>query len=124
MTYRARRKPLDTLDTARLIVDAVAGKLGSDILLLDISEVTLLADYFVIATGASARQLDAMAEDIRLRVKEHDGVTPHSSEGNADSGWVLLDYGGIVVHLFSPAQRNRYQLEELWSNARTVVRIA
>ena len=115
---------MNTLDTARLIVDAIAGKLGSDILLLDISEVTLLADYFVIATGDSSRQLDALAADIRQQVKQQDNVTPHSTEGSADSGWVLLDYGGIVVHLFSPAQRQRYQLEELWSSARTVVRIA
>ena len=115
---------MDTLTTARLIVDAIAGKLGSDVLLLDISEVTVLADYFVIATGESSRQLDAMADDIRQQVKQNDSVTPHSTEGKADSGWVLLDYGGIVVHLFSPAQRKRYQLEELWSNARTVVRIA
>ena len=105
-------------------MDAIAGKLGSDILLLDISEVTLLADYFIIATGNSPRQIDAVAEDIRQQVKQHFNVIPRSTEGNADSGWVLLDYGGIVVHLFSPAQRERYQLEELWSKARTVVRIA
>jgi ribosome-associated protein len=115
---------MDTLVTARLIVESIAGKLGSDILLLDISEVTQLADYFVIASGESSRQLNAMADDIRQQVKQLDGVTPHATEGSADSGWVLVDYGGIVVHLFSQAQRQRYQLEELWSSARTVVRIA
>ncbi len=98
--------------------------MGSDILLLDISEVTLLADYFVIATGESTRQLDALANEVRVQVKAKAGQLPHATEGKPDSGWVLMDYGALVVHLFSPEQRAYYQLEELWSRARTVVRIA
>ena len=99
--------------------------MGADILLLDLSEITIIADYFVIATGNSERQIRALANNVRQEIKEeYDGTLPLSVEGEADSGWVLMDYGGTVVHLFSERQRNRYRLEELWSDARTVVRIA
>jgi ribosome-associated protein len=104
-------------------VDAIAGKMGSDIVLLDISKITLVADYFVIATADTQRQLGAVAEDIRQATKEV-GVSPRPMEGNLESGWVLLDYGSVIVHLFLPAQREYYALEELWREAKTVVRMA
>jgi len=114
---------LELLDTARLLIDAIASKLGSDIVLLDLTEVTLIADYFVIATGESERQLDALAQSV-VEEGRGAGLRPLSVQGTPASGWLLIDYGSIVVHLFSPAQRRRYQLEEFWSNARTVVRMA
>ena len=85
--------------------------MGSDIVLLDLSQVTLIADYFIIATGESERQLDALAQSVVEQGKEM-GLQPLSVQGAPTSGWTLIDYGGIVVHLFSPAQRRRYQLEE------------
>lgn len=97
--------------------------MGSDILLLDLAGVTLIADYFVIATGESTRQLKAIAESVVQQLKSDHEIRPLGVEGTADSGWVLIDYGSVVVHLFSEAQRNRYQLEQLWSEARTVVRM-
>lgn len=112
------------MDTAHFIMDVIAGKLGSDILLLDISDITLIADYFVIATAESSRQLKAIVEDVQEQVKKEYGKQPLSVEGTPESGWMLLDYGSIVVHVFSEAQRSRYQLEKLWSDARTIVRIA
>ncbi len=105
-------------------MDIISSGMGSDILLLDISEVTVLADYFVIATGDSPRQLDALANAVRQQVKAQTERLPYAIEGKPESGWVLMDYGGIVVHLFSREQRAHYQLEDLWSRARTVVRIA
>jgi len=98
--------------------------MGSDVLLLDLCQVTLIADYFVIATGNTERQLKAIAKDAVQRLKNDHGVNPLSVEGTAPSGWILIDYGGVVVHLFSQAQRDRYRLEDLWRDARTVVRIA
>jgi ribosome-associated protein len=65
-----------------------------------------------------------MAEDLVQKVREQQRERPLAVEGSAASGWILVDYGSIVVHLFSEAQRERYQLEELWQGARTVVRIA
>ncbi|MBM3187333.1 MAG: ribosome silencing factor [Chloroflexi bacterium] len=98
--------------------------MGSDILLLDISDITLIADYFVIATAETERQLKAIAEDVTARLKTDHDKAPLSVEGAPASGWILLDFGSIVVHLFSPSQRSRYRLEELWAKARTVVRMA
>ena len=91
--------------------------------MLDLRPVALIADYFVIATAESDRQLRATREAIEAKLKES-GVTPLSMEGTPASGWVLLDYGSIVVHLFSAEQREFYRLEELWHNAKTVVRMA
>jgi len=97
--------------------------MGVDILMLDLSEVSLIADYFVIASGESDRQLRAMAEGVQQGLKDR-GVQRLSQEGAPGSGWVLLDYGAVVVHLFSPNQRSHYDLETLWIKARTVLRMA
>lgn len=119
-----RRKALELIDTARLITHLIADKMGSDVLLLDLSQVTLIADYFVIATGESDRQLKAMRDELIYNLKNDYDINPLSVEGSPSSGWILIDYGSIVVHLFSHAQRSRYRLEDLWRDGRTVVRIA
>jgi ribosome-associated protein len=98
--------------------------MGVDIVLLDIQAITLIADYFIIATGESERQLNALSDAVVEQIRETHGRKPLSLEGTTASGWVLLDYGAIVVHLFTPAQRDFYQLEELWSRGRIVVRMA
>jgi ribosome-associated protein len=98
--------------------------MGSDILLLDISDVTLIADYFIIASADSERQINALIQAISEATREEYGEKPISVEGTASSGWVLMDYSGIVVHIFTPRQRSRYQLEDLWRQGRTVVRMA
>jgi len=115
---------LEPLDIARTTVDLIAGKMGADILLLDLAGKTIVADYFVIATGSSDRQIRAIVEDVVVQLKREHGVINLSVEGAAESGWVLIDYGSVVVHIFSPKQRDYYQLERLWSEAHTVVRIA
>jgi len=115
------------LEAAHSIVDVIASRMGSDILLLDISTLTLIADYFVIATGESERQLHAMVEAIEEKVKADNDIEMtlvSQPEGTTASGWILVDLGNIVVHLFSPSQRKHYQLEELWNKARTVLRMA
>lgn len=119
-----RRETLEPVEIARSIVDILTEGMGTDVLLLDLSGITIIADYFVIATGNSERQIRALANNVRQKIKEEYATLPLSVEGEADAGWVLMDYGGTVVHLFSERQRNRYRLEELWSEARTVVRIA
>ncbi|RME86111.1 MAG: ribosome silencing factor [Caldilineae bacterium] len=107
---------------AHTIVDILDERLAEDILLLDIAEVAPFADYFVIATATSERQsqalVDALLEDLRDRK-----IRPLHVEGESFSGWQLLDYGSVIVHLFSPEKRAYYQLEELWSNAKVVVRM-
>jgi ribosome-associated protein len=103
-------------------VEAAGNKQASDIILLDTSAVCSFADYFLICSGESSRQINAIIDEIRHVLKK-EGILPHHYEGTQDSGWFLLDFGDITVHVFSPEERERYQLEELWSNARTVLRI-
>ena len=91
-------------------------------LLLDISKVTTFTDYFVIASAVNVRQMQALREalDEALARDEHG---PIRSEGDIDSGWVLLDLGDVIVHLLSPEQRAYYDIERLWSKGTPVVRI-
>jgi ribosome-associated protein len=90
--------------------------------MLDTRRICSFADYFVICSGDSDRQLEAIREEINKTLKQ-EGVIPHHSEGTADSGWVLIDIGEVIVHLFSPQQRDYYKLDELWSEAVPVIRI-
>lgn len=115
--------PLDALELARHIVDTIADKKGEDILLLDIGDISILADYFVIASTASERQAKAVAEGIKQGTKETFDVGPLRVEGEPASGWVLMDYGSVVVHLFTPEVRAYYDLEGLWQDGRIVVRM-
>jgi ribosome-associated protein len=100
----------------------ISDKKGADILLLDTRPVSFLADYFVIATADSERQIKAIADEIQKQLKK-DAILPLGVEGKPDSGWVLLDYNGVIVHLFNPAMRDFYRLEQLWERAPIVVRM-
>ncbi len=82
-----------------------------------------MADYFVITTGTTERQLNALI-DALVEGLHDEGVQPLRIEGSPESGWVLVDYGDVIVHLFAPERRSYYRLEQLWSGARVVVRIA
>ena len=110
------------LDIARRVVELAEDKKAADIVLLDITGLTTLADAFVICSGGSERQLDAIADGIveGLRAEK---VRPIGREGMAISHWVLLDFGAVVVHIFTPPEREYYSLEKHWSEARTVLRV-
>ncbi len=103
-------------------MDAAADKKASNIVLLDLRQVALIADYFVVCSGHSARQLRAITKDIVKAVKDAGGRA-RFVEGAPDSGWVLIDFGAVVVHVFSPEVRTYYALEDLWREAPVVVRI-
>jgi len=79
-------------------------------------------DYFVICSGTSERQLKTIFEEIGHKLKGAN-ILPHHTEGTADSGWLLLDYGDVVVHILSLSERDYYQLDELWGKAIPIVRI-
>lgn len=85
-------------------------------LVLDLTGVTPIADYFVIATGTSGRQMRALAEEVD-RVLRESGTRPAGIEGKDDSQWILHDFGDIVLHVFSPEARKLYDLEHLWADA-------
>ncbi|MFL7793833.1 MAG: ribosome silencing factor [Anaerolineae bacterium] len=114
---------MDALELARYIVDIIADQKGENILLLDIQGLSILADYFVIANTTSDRQAKAILDDIRTRVKQDTDARLLHIEGEATTGWVLVDYGDVVVHLFSQEMREYYNLEELWKEGRVVVRM-
>lgn len=104
-------------------MDVIVEKKGEDILLLDIHELTMLTDYFVLCSGASDRQLQALESGIREEIEKQLDVSPLHVEGEPSSGWILMDYGPVVVHIFAPEVREYYNLEGLWRRGRVIVRI-
>jgi ribosome-associated protein len=111
---------LDTAQLAKAAVDIASDKKASDVLLLDIRDVTVIADYFVICSGSNSRQIQAIADTIDDELRPQGAALLHR-EGTADSGWMLLDYGSVIVHIFGTKEREYYHLERLWSDAKTVV---
>ena len=121
--WKGGTSELETLDLVRDILTVIEDKKGSDILVLDIREISLLADCFVICTAETSRQLKAIADSLIPEMKNRGLLTLGGTEGSLDSGWVLIDLGDIVVHLFSPQQRDFYALDKLWKDAKVVVHI-
>lgn len=113
---------LEGLELARKAVDAASEKQASNIVLLDVRELCTFTDFFVICSAESSRQLNSIADEIEGVLKK-EGVKPHHREGTTDSGWYLLDYTDVIVHIFSAQEREFYALEELWSDAKVVLRI-
>ncbi len=107
---------------ARKVVEVASDKQASDIVLLDTREVCSFADYFVICSSDSERQLQTIYEEVGHGLK-NEGILPHHHEGTLDSGWLLLDFGDVIVHIFAPLEREYYQLDKLWSQAIPVIRI-
>ena len=104
------------------MVEALEEKKGEDILLLDIHEIAPFAEYFVICSGSSDRMIDALVQSAVERVKEKHGLRGRI-EGIARSGWVLVDFGDVVVHVFAPEVRDYYRLEELWAEGRVLLHV-
>ncbi len=106
---------------ARRAVEIASDKQASNIVLLDVRDVCSFTDYFVICAGDSQRQLRTIHEEIETALKQ-EGVRPHHREGLPGSGWLLLDYGDVIVHIFGADERDYYRLDELWQDARPVLR--
>ncbi len=105
---------------ARLAVAVAEDKQASDIVMLDLRSLNTIADYFVVCTGGSERQLRAILDAIDKQIETELGREARI-EGTPDTGWILLDYGDVVVHVFSEALRDYYRIERLWSKATPVV---
>ena len=121
-SLRARGARLSSLEIAHMIVDAAEDKKAAEIVLLDVSELTSMADYFVICSGGSERQLGAIGDGIAEMLRD-EGVRPIGREGGSNSHWTLLDFGAVIVHIFAPPERDYYQLERHWAKAKTVLRV-
>jgi ribosome-associated protein len=105
-----------------MIVEAASDRQASDIVLMDVRQACSFADYFVICNGETGRQIEAIGKAIDDVLKK-EGIIPHHREGTADSGWVLFDLGGVIVHIFAPFEREYYQIEKMWSKAQLLLRI-
>jgi ribosome-associated protein len=121
-SLRERGNRLTALEVARFIVDAAEDKKAADIVLLEVTELTSMADYFVICSGGSERQLGAIGDGIADKLRS-EGVRPIGREGGSNSHWTLLDFGAVIVHIFAPPERDYYQLERHWSGAKTILRV-
>ncbi len=111
---------LDSKKLACVIAGTLDDKLGKDITILNISNVSSLADYFVIVTGDSTPQVKALMENTKDRIKKLFGRSPLRMENDTKNRWNLLDYGDVVVHILHRDERETYAIEKFWSNAFSV----
>ena len=102
---------------ALLVAEAADDRKGVDIVILDVSEVSYLADYFVLVTGFSSVQVRAIARSIEDKVEQECQRYPLRTEGQAEGSWVVQDYGDVIAHIFMPEQREFYSLEAFWGHA-------
>jgi ribosome-associated protein len=118
----AEKTALNSLEYAHLAVNFASDKLATDVLMLDMQKVSDFCDYFIIISTDSSRQLNSLAEDLEHEL-ERAGSLRHHREGTPQSGWMLLDFGDVIIHIFGPDMREFYDLESAWSGATEVVRI-
>ena len=109
-------------ERALLLADIISDTPARDTVVLDIHELSPFADYFVITAGANERQLRAIIRAVSERMADA-GIRPERTEGAATSGWIVLDYGDVLVHIFSEDLRDYYRLEDLWAEAPTLLAI-
>jgi ribosome-associated protein len=118
----SREGDLEPVEVARKAIDAASDKQATDIVMLDMRAVSTFADYFVILSGESKRQIEAISDEIH-RVLGEEGIAVQHREGSVDSGWILMDFSGVIIHIFAPSEREYYHLERLWSKATPLIRI-
>jgi ribosome-associated protein len=105
------------------IADVIAEGPARDTVVLDIHGLTTISDFFVITSGENERQLRAIARDVRDELEKINVRPNRADEGSTASGWLLLDYGNVIIHILDVDQRSFYRLEELWSDAPTLLAI-
>ena len=108
---------MNSQELAVVAAEAANDKKAGDIVVLNIAELLVVTDYFVIATGNTNIQVRAIAGEIEDQMRERGGVKPIGREGESESRWILLDYGDLVIHVFQPEERDFYRLEKLWGDA-------
>ena len=107
------------LTLAKQCREIIENKKAEDVVVLDLREVTSVADYFVICSGTSEPHLKALADTLTTDLRAH-GFRPNNQAGDAASRWIVLDYGDVLVHIFHPEMRGRYSLDHLWGDAKRV----
>lgn len=122
---RRKEEALESLALAHRIVDIIEEKQATDIALLDVHELTNIASYFILATVDTERQAKAIEDSVLEKLKLQQNLRPLSVDGLAGQGggWSILDYGDVIIHLFTEEMRSFYKLEELWSRAQVVMKM-
>lgn len=108
---------IDAKEVARVAALAADDKIAEDVRIIDLTELSDVCDYFVIATGLNNRQTDAIVDEVEEKVADACREHPFSIEGREERTWILMDYGSVVVHVFTPEAREHYRLEKLWGDA-------
>lgn len=111
---------MDILKMVEYIVNAADDKKAEDITVLDLRKISSVTDYFVICTGSSATQTKAIADNIEEKLEKDYNLRLLRREGFQSGAWILLDYGSVVVHIFKPEERDFYNLERLWGDAKVL----
>ncbi|MCM1183773.1 MAG: ribosome silencing factor [Roseburia sp.] len=106
-------------DTVRITVDALTDKKAENIQIIDISEISTIADYFIIANGANRSQIQALADNVEEKLAAAE-IYPKHIEGYGSANWILLDYRDILIHIFDKESRGFYDLERLWRDGKPV----
>ncbi|MCO5185851.1 MAG: ribosome silencing factor [Anaerolineae bacterium] len=114
---------LEGLEFANFLIDTLLDKQADDIALLDVRQQAVFADYFLISSAGNERQIKALVQSVDEESKRDAGRLRKAIEGTPEGGWILIDFGDVIVHLFAPEQRTYYALEELWKDARLIVRM-
>ncbi len=109
---------MNELELTKVIASVLDKKKAIDIKAIHITEYSIVADYFLVASGTSNTHVKSLADDVEYELKQL-GVEPDHIEGRA-TGWILLDYGSVIVHVFTPESREYYNLERLWSDAQMI----
>ncbi len=113
-------KNLDSREMAVAIAKVLDDNKAQDVKVLKVEDVTVLTDYFVIASGTSTTHAASLADEVEFQLQKNYELTPISSEGYDTKNWVLLDYGNVIVHVFVPGTRDFYDLEHLWADGEPV----
>ena len=110
---------MNSKEMVKAAAAAIEEKKGEKVKIIDISKVSVIADYFVIASGKNANQIRAIADEIEEKLGR-EGVTPKQIEGYQNAGWVLMDYRDIIIHIFNEEERLFYDIERIWSDGKSV----
>lgn len=100
---------------AQFAAEVLDNKKGMDVTLLEVSDQTILADYFLLATGTANTHVRALADEVEFKLREEFNIEPNHIEGASGNAWTLLDYGSVIIHLFTAQAREFYKLERLWN---------
>ena len=109
---------MNSTEKAKIAIDVIVDKKGFDLQLLDVAEITSIAEKFIICQAKNRSQSQAIADEIQLKMKADDGELPLRVEGYQGGGWILVDYSDLIIHIFLPDEQEYYKLPRLWKDAK------